>query len=220
MYSRLLATFLTATLAFNVMAQELKTDKDRTSYAVGVQMGKALSSGKDLIDMDIFVEGMKDVFEDGDVQLNDAEVMTLIQKWQQEAQEQAAATQGKEGTEFLEANGKKEGVVTLPSGLQYEILKPGTGATPTRNDTVKAHYRGTLINGKQFDSSYDRGTPFEAPVTGVIPGWTEALLLMKVGEKRRLFIPQDLAYGARGAGADIPPFSTLIFEMELLDIIK
>ena len=130
--------------------------------------------------------------------------------------QEAGAANKKEGEAFLAANKGKEGVVTLPSGLQYKILKEGTGPKPTASDTVVCNYRGTLINGTEFDSSYKRGQPATFPVGGVIKGWTEALQLMPVGSKWQLFIPSDLAYGERGAGADIGPESTLIFEVELL----
>src|SRR5438309_9145950 len=131
---------------------------------------------------------------------------------------QAGENNKKEGEAFLAANKSKPGVVTLPSGLQYKIVKPGTGPKPAATDTVVANYRGTLINGTEFDSSYKRGEPLTIPVSGVIKGWTEALQLMPVGSKWELYIPSDLAYGARGAGADIGPNSTLIFEIELLSI--
>jgi FKBP-type peptidyl-prolyl cis-trans isomerase len=131
---------------------------------------------------------------------------------------QAGETNKKEGQEFLIANKTKEGVVTLPSGLQYKILTEGTGPKPTAAESVSCNYRGTLINGKEFDSSYKRGQPATFPVNGVIKGWTEALQLMPVGSKWQLFIPSELAYGERGAGADIGPGSTLIFEVELLSI--
>ena len=131
---------------------------------------------------------------------------------------EAGAANSKEGTAFLAANKSKEGVVTLPSGLQYKILKAGTGPKPTASDTVVCNYSGTLISGKEFDSSYKRGQPATFPVSGVIKGWTEALQLMPVGSKWQLFIPSDLAYGERGAGGDIGPDSTLIFEVELLSI--
>ena len=132
--------------------------------------------------------------------------------------QQAGDANKKEGEAFLAANKGKDGVVTLPSGLQYKILTAGTGPKPTASDSVVCNYRGTLINGTEFDSSYKRGQPATFPVTGVIKGWTEALQLMPVGSKWQLFIPSDLAYGERGAGADIGPNSTLIFEVELLSI--
>jgi len=134
------------------------------------------------------------------------------------AAEKKAGPAIEEGRKFLAENGKKPGVITTASGLQYEVLTAGTGETPKLTDKVTTHYKGTLINGKQFDSSYDRGEPATFPVSGVIKGWTEALQLMKVGDKWKLYIPYDLAYGERGAGRDIPPYSTLIFEIELLKV--
>ena len=132
---------------------------------------------------------------------------------------EAGAASIKEGKEFLDANKKKEGVVTLPSGLQYKVIKAGTGAVPKATDTVKTHYRGTLISGTEFDSSYKRNEPAEFPVGGVIKGWTEALQLMKTGSKWQLYIPSELAYGENGAGADIPPNAVLTFDIELLEIV-
>ena len=149
-------------------------------------------------------------------------VLTQLQadmrKKQEEKTQQAGEANQKEGEAFLAANKAKPGVVTLPSGLQYKILKEGTGPKPTATDSVVCNYQGTLINGTEFDSSYKRGEPATFPVNGVIKGWTEALQLMPVGSKWQLFIPPDLAYGARGAGADIGPNATLIFEVELLSI--
>jgi FKBP-type peptidyl-prolyl cis-trans isomerase FklB len=139
-------------------------------------------------------------------------------KAQEEKMQQASMTNKKEGTAFLEANKTKEGVKVLPSGLQYKVLKEGTGPKPSAADTVVCNYRGTLIDGKEFDSSYKRGEPATFPVNGVIKGWTEALQLMPVGSKWQLFLPADLAYGDRGAGADIGPGATLIFEVELMSI--
>ena len=132
---------------------------------------------------------------------------------------EAGAAGVKEGKGFLDANKKKEGVVTLPSGLQYKVLKAGTGAIPKATDTVKTHYRGTLVNGTEFDSSYKRNEPAEFPVGGVIKGWTEALQLMKAGSKWQLFIPSELAYGENGMGGDIPPNAVLTFDIELLEIV-
>jgi FKBP-type peptidyl-prolyl cis-trans isomerase FklB len=141
-----------------------------------------------------------------------------MRKKQQEKMQEEGSVNKKEGDAFLAANKGKDGVVTLPSGLQYKIIKEGTGPKPTTNDTVMCNYKGTLIDGKEFDSSYKRGQPATFPVGGVIKGWTEALQLMPVGSKWQLFIPSDLAYGDRGAGADIGPGSTLIFEVELMSI--
>ncbi|MGA9544154.1 MAG: FKBP-type peptidyl-prolyl cis-trans isomerase [Candidatus Sulfotelmatobacter sp.] len=207
----------------------LKTEKDKFSYALGMNQAKRMSEGlkKQSVPFDsaIFLRGMRDGFAGGKTLLTDEEaqaVMTEMQKQMHEQQqakmEQAAAVNKKEGDAFLAANKGKEGVVTLPSGLQYKILTAGTGTKPTTGDSVVCNYRGTLINGTEFDSSYKRGQPATFPVTGVIKGWTEALQLMPVGSKWQLFIPADLAYGDRGAGADIGPGSTLIFEIELLSI--
>ncbi|MGA8638588.1 MAG: FKBP-type peptidyl-prolyl cis-trans isomerase [Candidatus Sulfotelmatobacter sp.] len=207
----------------------LKTEKDKFSYALGMNTAKRMGEGlkKQSVPFDpaIFVRGMKDGFAGGKMLLTDDEaqaVLTAMQKQVHEQQqakiEQAAEGNKKEGEAFLAANKSKEGVVTLPSGLQYKILTAGTGPKPTTSDSVVCNYRGTLINGTEFDSSYKRGQPATFPVTGVIKGWTEALQLMPVGSKWQLFIPADLAYGDRGAGADIGPGSTLIFEIELLSI--
>jgi len=150
------------------------------------------------------------------------EMLNLYRKEAQAAQQKVKAEQGEknmqEGPKFLEENKTKEGVVVLPSGLQYKVLTEGTGKSPKATDKVKVHYKGTLINGKEFDSSYKRGTPAEFPVNGVIKGWTEALQLMKEGSKWMLYLPSDLAYGPRGAGGDIGPNATLIFEVELLEV--
>ncbi|MFZ0298036.1 MAG: FKBP-type peptidyl-prolyl cis-trans isomerase [Candidatus Sulfotelmatobacter sp.] len=207
----------------------LKTEKDKFSYALGMNQAKRMSEGlkKQSVPFDsaIFIRGMRDGFAGGKTLLTDDEaqaVMTEMQKQMHEQQQakmaQAAEADKKEGDAFLAANKDKEGVVTLPSGLQYKILTAGTGPKPTTSDSVVCNYRGTLINGTEFDSSYKRGQPATFPVTGVIKGWTEALQLMPVGSKWQLFIPPDLAYGDRGAGADIGPGSTLIFEIELLSI--
>jgi FKBP-type peptidyl-prolyl cis-trans isomerase FklB len=207
----------------------LKTEKDKFSYALGMNQAKRMSEGlkKQSVPFDsaIFIRGMRDGFAGGKTLLTDDEaqaVMTEMQKQMHEQQQakmaQAAEADKKEGDAFLAANKDKDGVVTLPSGLQYKILTAGTGPKPTTSDSVVCNYRGTLINGTEFDSSYKRGQPATFPVTGVIKGWTEALQLMPVGSKWQLFIPADLAYGDRGAGADIGPGSTLIFEIELLSI--
>jgi len=207
----------------------LKTQKDKFSYALGMNQAKRMSEGlkKQSVPFDsaIFLRGMKDGFAGGKTLLTEEEaqaVMTEMQKQMHEQQQakaqQAAAGNKKEGDAFLAANKGKEGVVTLPSGLQYKIVTAGTGPKPTTSDSVVCNYRGTLINGTEFDSSYKRGQPATLGVTRVIPGWTEALQLMKVGDKWELYIPSNLAYGVRGAGAEIGPNSTLIFEVELLSV--
>jgi FKBP-type peptidyl-prolyl cis-trans isomerase FklB len=207
----------------------LKTEKDKFSYALGMKTGQRMAESfkKQSVPYDpaILARGLKDGLSGTKTLLTDEEAQAAIKavqeevgKKQQEKMQQAGAANKKEGEAFLAANKSKDGVVTLPSGLQYKILKQGTGPKPTASDTVQCNYKGTLINGTEFDSSYKRGQPATFPVGGVIKGWTEALQLMPVGSKWQLFIPSDLAYGERGAGADIGPDSTLIFEVELLSI--
>jgi FKBP-type peptidyl-prolyl cis-trans isomerase FklB len=206
-------------------AVALKTTKDKQSYALGMNIGLGMHKQGLDVDPEIVMQGFKDSFAGAKTALSEEEArasLTELQndmrkKMQEKAQE-ASATNKKEGDAFLAANKAKEGVVTLPSGLQYKVEKEGTGPKPTASDTVVCNYKGTLINGKEFDSSYKRGEPATFPVTGVIKGWTEALQLMPVGSKWQLFIPGDLAYGERGAGADIGPGATLIFEVELMSI--
>ena len=203
----------------------LKTEKDKISYAIGLNIGRSLH--KDSVDVDpaIFMRGLKDALAGGKILLTDEEMKTVmiglqaeLRKKQDELMHQAGAANKQAGDAFLAANKTKEGVVTLPSGLQYKILKEGTGPKPAVTDTVMCNYRGTLLDSKEFDSSYKRGQPAAIPVNGVIKGWTEALQLMPVGSKWQLFIPPDLAYGNQAAGPDIGPSSTLIFEVELLSI--
>jgi FKBP-type peptidyl-prolyl cis-trans isomerase len=221
--------FLTvAFIASQSIAQEgaaPKTQKEKESYSLGVEVAKNFKNlGLD-IDVDILVKGLKDEFSGKKLLLSENEidkVMTAyeygVQQKQAQTTKSAAEKNQKEGQAFLAANTKKEGVVTLPSGLQYKIIKAGEGKKPTSADTVECHYRGTLIDGTEFDSSYRRGQPATFKVSGVIPGWTEALKLMPVGSKWQLFVPAPLAYGAAGVGRDIGPNSTLIFEVELLGI--
>jgi len=206
-------------------ATVLDTPRAKASYAVGLNIGKSLR--RDSVDIDpiIFQQGLKDGLEGGKALLTDDEMkttMTAVQadlrKRQEAEMAQAGEVNKKEGDVFLAANKTKEGVVTLPSGLQYKILKEGTGAKPTASDTVVCNYKGTLIDGKEFDSSYKRGQPATFPVGQVIKGWTEALQIMPVGSKWQLFIPSELAYGPRGPSPDIGPNATLIFEVELLSI--
>ena len=214
----------------------LTTPKDKTSYAIGMSVGKNIARGvhEQSLDIDqaILLRGMKDELAGGKTLLTDEEVNAVLTELQKEArlkqeemrkkQEELAKAQGeankKQGDAFLAENKTKEGVVTLPSGLQYKILQAGTGPKPTASDTVVCNYRGTLLDGKEFDSSYKRGQPATFPLGGVIKGWTEALQLMPVGSKWQLFLPPDLAYGERSMGPDITPNSTLIFEVELVSI--
>jgi FKBP-type peptidyl-prolyl cis-trans isomerase FklB len=203
----------------------LTTQKDKFSYALGMNLGASFKKQSVAVDPNILARGMKDALAGGKTALTEEqaratlmEVQTEVRKKQQEEMQAAGEASKKEGTAFLDANKSKDGVVTLPSGLQYKILTQGTGPKPTASETVVCNYRGTLINGTEFDSSYKRGEPATFPVNGVIKGWTEALQLMPVGSKWQLFIPSDLAYGERSPAPEIGPDSTLIFEVELLSI--
>jgi len=203
----------------------LKSQKDKMSYIIGMDLGKNFQKQAIDIDPDILAQGIKDGVSGGKPLLSEQEIKETLAVFQAEMtakQAELAKTRGeknkKEGEAFLAENQKKEGVKTLPSGLQYKIIQAGTGKSPKLTDEVTAHYRGTLIDGTEFDSSYRRGKPETLPVKGVIPGWTEALQLMQVGAKWQLFVPSSLAYGERGAGRDIGPNATLIFEIELISI--
>jgi FKBP-type peptidyl-prolyl cis-trans isomerase len=217
------------TAARSATGLTLKTQKEKFSYAVGMRTGQRMAESfkKQSVPYDpaVLARGLRDGLAGRKPLLTEEEAQAAIKavqdevgKQQMEKMQEAAVANKKEGDAFLAANKGKEGVVTLPSGLQYKILKQGTGPKPTASDTVVCNYRGTLINGTEFDSSYKRGQAATFPVSGVIKGWTEALQLMPVGSKWQLFIPPDLAYGDRGAGADIGPGSTLIFEVELVSI--
>ena len=203
----------------------LATAKDKASYALGYNLGRNLHG--QLVDVDpaVVSEGFKDAFSDSKPLMTEEEIRAALAQLQQDVRGKQMAMMKeltdkneKEGEAFLTANKTKEGVVTLPSGLEYKILKAGTGPKPTANDTVECNYRGTLLDGKEFDSSYKRGQAASFPVSGVIKGWTEALQLMPVGSKWELYVPAKLAYGDRGAGGEIPPGATLIFDVELLSI--
>jgi FKBP-type peptidyl-prolyl cis-trans isomerase len=226
----------TATKPRTAAPLTLKTQKDKTSYAVGMNVGKGLAAnlrqGSVDVDQAILLRGLKDALAGGKTLLTDDEakaVLTQLQtemrtrqqekmKVEQEKMKAVAEENKKEGAEFLAANKTKEGIVTLPSGLQYKILSEGTGPKPAATDTVTCDYKGTLIDGTEFDSSYKRGQPLSILVTGVIKGWTEALQLMPVGSKWQIFIPSDLGYGDRGSGPVIGPGATLIFEVDLHSI--
>ena len=203
----------------------LKTEKDKLSYSLGMDVANSfMRQGVD-VDPALFARGFADAYSGGPTVLTEDEVKAAIMNLQKDlmAKQQAkmkdeAAKNKAAGEAFLAANAKKEGVVTLPSGLQYKVIKAGTGPTPTADDTVTVNYKGTLIDGTEFDSSYKRGEPATFPVKGVIPGWTEALQKMKVGSTWELFIPASLAYGDRGAGRVIGPDSTLVFQVELIGI--
>jgi FKBP-type peptidyl-prolyl cis-trans isomerase FklB len=205
---------------------ELKTQKDKVSYSIGLNIGSNMVRDSLDLDYDALVQGMKDAWLDTSKRMmKESEVQACMMTWQQEMQTKKMAHQQgvadknkKDGEKFLEENKKEAGVVTLPSGLQYKVITEGKGPKPAATQTVVTNYSGTLIDGTEFDSSMKHGKPAEFPVNGVIKGWTEALQMMKVGSKWRLFIPPDLAYGDQGAGNVIPPGSTLIFEIELLQI--
>lgn len=205
---------------------KLTSKNDSVSYALGVLIGENNKQqmkgapGADQLNKDILVAAFEKAFRGDSVQIKPENANATIQAFFAEVSKIEGEKNLKEGEDFLAANKSKNGVVTLPSGLQYEIIKAGTGVKPAAEDQVKCHYHGTTIDGKVFDSSVDRGEPAVFPVNRVIPGWTEALQLMPVGSKWKLFIPAALAYGERGAGQDIKPNSTLIFEVELLEIVK
>lgn len=198
---------------------------DKVSYSLGIGIGRQLASmGASNLNIDDFAQAVKDAIA-GNLQIDEQEAQQLVQQFfaEQEAKQQAAAAeQGKvakaEGEAFLAENGKKDGVITTQSGLQYQVLREGTGKSPKATDNVECHYEGTLIDGTKFDSSYDRGQTATFPLNGVIAGWTEGLQLMKEGAKYRFFIPYQLGYGARGAGASIPPYAALIFDVELVAV--
>lgn len=203
----------------------LSTPKQKTSYALGMNIGKGLSKEPMDLDPASLVQGLKDALAGGKTLLTEEEMGALLTQLQTDVRQKEAAQQQiegdknmKEGADFLAANKTKDGVMVLPSGLQYKVLTAGTGPKPAASDTVICQYRGTFIDGKEFDSSYKRGQPATFPVSGVIKGWTEALQLMPVGSKWQLFVPPDLAYGPRGAGGVIGPNATLVFEVELVSI--
>lgn len=199
---------------------------DKLSYALGIGIGSQLAGmGAKELNIDDFAQAIKDVISGSQLKVDNVEAQTLVQNFfqEQEAKQQAAAAEaGKaakaEGEAFLAENGKKEGIVTLPSGLQYQVLKDGNGKKPSATDQVVCHYEGTLIDGTVFDSSYQRNQPATFGLNQVIPGWTEGVQLMQEGAKYRFFIPYKLAYGERGAGAQIPPFATLVFDVELIEV--
>lgn len=200
---------------------------DKVSYALGLGIGQQLAQmGASDLNIDDFADAIKDVINGNELKVLHKDAQTIVQEYFRQQEERInaiRAEQGKaakaEGEKFLAENGKKEGVVTLKSGLQYEVLREGNGKKPKATDQVKCHYEGTLINGQVFDSSYKRNEPAVFPLNQVIPGWTEGLQLMQEGAKYRFYIPYILAYGESGAGGSIPPFATLIFDVELLEVM-
>jgi len=208
-----------------VETPQLTDYMDTVSYSVGVDIGKSFRLQEMDIDPDVMARGLSDAFSDKETALTDEEIQSTLINFRQEFQQKQrdiAQRKAQEATAaettYLTENDTKEGVVSLPSGLQYKVISPGDGPSPLKTDKVKVHYKGTLIDGTVFDSSYDRGQPTSFNVSGVIKGWTEALLLMQVGSKWELTIPSKLGYGIRGSGDRIPPNSTLLFEIELLAI--
>ncbi|MCE9786186.1 FKBP-type peptidyl-prolyl cis-trans isomerase [Shewanella chilikensis] len=205
------------------MSDKFTSVEQQASYGVGRQLGEQLAANSfDGLDIPAVQAGLGDAFDGKEsvVSLEDLQVaFSEISRRLQKAQEEAAEAASAEGNAFLAENAKREGVVTTESGLQYEIINEGSGEKPSYDSNVRTHYHGTFIDGKVFDSSVTRGQPAEFPISGVIAGWTEALQLMPVGAKYKLYVPHHLAYGERGAGAAIPPYSTLVFEVELLDIL-
>lgn len=192
---------------------------DKLSYALGLGIGRQLSQmGAAEIVAEDFAQAIKDVLAGAELQVSDGEAQTIVNKFFEEKQNAQAKSAKAEGENFLAENAKKDGVVVLPSGLQYQVLKEGTGKQPKATDQVECHYEGTLINGQVFDSSYRRGQTATFGLNQVIAGWTEGVQLMKEGAKYRFFIPYNLAYGERGAGQSIPPYAALVFDVELVAV--
>lgn len=222
-----LAVILVASigLAQDKAQPQLKDQKEKASYSIGHELGTSLKKGNMEVNTDILMKGLKDGLSGAKSVLTDEQIKETMNTFQKEMMEKQQAVQKElgeknkaEGTKFLAENKKKEGVVTTTSGLQYKVLKEGSGETPKETDTVVTNYKGTLLDGTEFDSSYKRNEPATFPVNRVIKGWTEALMLMKPGAKYQLWIPSELGYGERGVGKDIGPNSTLVFEVELLSI--
>lgn len=221
---RIFITALVISIALPLFAQDkpqLKDLKDKVSYAVGLNVGSNFKKQGQELNPDAVVAGLKDAMSGKPPAMSEKDMKETMEAWTKQMEEKQKVAGEKnvaEGKKFLEENKKKDGVKTTASGLQYKVMKEGTGAQPKESDTVTVNYRGTLISGTEFDSSYKRGQPATFPVNGVIKGWTEALQMMKAGSKYQLFIPSDLAYGPRAMGPDIAPNSTLIFEVELLEV--
>lgn len=227
---RLLVAIMLLTVGFSPAFAEvtsLETDSDKISYALGMNLGNMLRSLDFNIDQEKLLAGLAATFSQKRALMSESEMGLVLADLNRQMQERAMEEQAaiaeenlKRGQDFLEANGKVEGVTTLESGLQYKYLNKGEGASPTAEDTVKVHYRGMLVDGTEFDSSYKSGAPVELTVGGVISGWTEILQLMKEGDKMQVTIPSELAYGETGAPPVISPNSVLLFEMELVEVVK
>ena len=200
---------------------------NKLSYALGIGIGSQLANmGAKELSIDDFAQAIKDVLSGADLKVDETEAQQLVQKFfqEQEEKQQAVDTEANKafrqvGEDFLSDNAQKEGVIVLPSGLQYQVLREGNGKQPKVTDRVKCHYEGTLIDGTKFDSSYDRGEPATFGLNQVIAGWTEGVQLMQEGAKYRFFIPYNLAYGERVAGSSIPPFAALVFDVELIEVV-
>ena len=199
--------------------QKFKSEVDSVTYIMGMQIASFMTGDAININTEILMEGIKDQV-DGKNQLEGVDINSMMQNYQMKKQKEAGSKNSEKGLAFLAENKKKEGITVTASGLQYEVIKEGTGAKPLATDKVKVHYTGKTTDGVTFDSSVDRGQPIDFPLNGVIKGWTEGVQLMKVGAKYRFYIPSELAYGEAGAGGSIGPNEVLIFDVELLDIIK
>ncbi|HJX25460.1 MAG TPA: FKBP-type peptidyl-prolyl cis-trans isomerase [Chthoniobacterales bacterium] len=210
-----------ASVGFGEDTPQLKDLKDKVSYSVGLSVGSNFKKQGQDLNPDALLAGLKDALSGKQPALSEKEMQETMETWSKQMEDKQKTMSEKnaaDGVKFLAENKSKSGVKTTASGLQYKVIKEGSGAQPKAADTVTVNYRGTLINGTEFDSSYKRGQPATFPVNGVIKGWTEALQLMKVGSKYQLFIPSSLAYGERAVSADIAPNSTLIFEVELIEV--
>ena len=209
-----------ATPAVSHAKVEMKTAMDSIAYSVGTNWGTMMKTDDLNLNLDVLKQGMEDAMKGAKLALTDEQIASYFKQLSEMVQAKLGAAAKAEGAKFLAENGKRKGVSTTPSGLQYEVVTPGKadGKKPTATSKVKVHYAGTLINGKKFDSSYDRNEPIEFELNRVIPGWTEGVQLMSEGAKFKFYIPSEIGYGERGAGADIGPNETLIFEVELLEV--
>lgn len=218
---KLFGLFLLLTPLSNIYAAEIESDKQKLSYAMGIFFGQSITRQEMDIDVPAFMQAVEDMLKGSELKMTRNEmqqILTDFQKQEQEQRDEQASGNKDAGIKYLEENKNKEGVVTTASGLQYKVVREGKGKKPGATSKVEVHYRGTLIDGTEFDSSYARGEPATFGVNQVIKGWQEALQLMPVGSKWQIYIPSDLAYGERGAGGSIGPNSTLVFDVELLDI--